>query len=145
MPGKLNDKGQEVLDPNPVVLSVGPRPLTMAEKIQRMVRVQLSEMSESQGNESFKEFNDFECDDDWAETDHISGHEVQEMSEEFPDEARLATTGQSEATPSGETSEASVDPNGQNEGAQGNLTPEEQRTFVQLLTKVYGSPPDNNQ
>ena len=142
---ELNEKGQEVLDNKPVVLDVSPRPLPLVDRIKQAVRHELSEKARNSGYESFEEANDFDIEDEFAEMDHISGYEVEEMTEEFPNEARLASTGQSEATPTGAASEADPDPDVHNEGAQRNLTPEEQRTFVQLLTKVYGPPPDNNQ
>ena len=142
---KLNEKGQEVLDPTPVVLDVGPRPLPLVDRIKRAVKHELSEMAQNTGYESFEEANDFDIEDQFSETDHISGYEVVEMQEEEPDEARLATTGQSEATPQGaasdnqeiETDLSKVEPN--------KLTDFEQQIYDRLHKKIHGSPPDNNQ
>lgn len=65
MEGKLDKNGHEVLDPNPMEIPAGfRRPPTMKELIQRVVRVQLSEQAQMEGNESFAEADDFVVGDD---------------------------------------------------------------------------------
>ncbi len=78
---KLNTKGQEENDPTPMALPIGYEyPETLDQKIQRMVRVGLSDHAEQNNRDTFEEANDFEVDDDPYEP--TSPHEV-ELDEEI--------------------------------------------------------------
>lgn len=63
--GRLNDAGQETLDPRPMEIPAGfKRPETTAEIIQRLVRREVSEAASAGGHETFEEASDFEVEDD---------------------------------------------------------------------------------
>lgn len=61
----LNERGHEINDPNPMV-----RPIhlkmeeSLAEKIKRMVKYELSQAASEQGHESFEEADDFDIEDE---------------------------------------------------------------------------------
>lgn len=63
---RLNDKGQEIPDPNPIEIPAGfKRPETLAEQVRRLVRSETfaNEMNAA-GMETFEESEDFEIDDE---------------------------------------------------------------------------------
>lgn len=74
--------GREVLNPLPMTVDVTPRPPTLQEQIQRLLRVELAAQAKSQGYETFEESVDFDIEDD--EEAILSGFEVKEMIEEEP-------------------------------------------------------------
>jgi len=59
----LNERGQEELYSIPTFISTGPRPLSITEQIQRLMRVEISRQAAEQGYESFEESDDFEDDE----------------------------------------------------------------------------------
>lgn len=64
-PGRLDELGREVPDPTRLSLPSGfKRPETLAEQVQRLVRVQVSREAENAGYETFEESEDFELPDD---------------------------------------------------------------------------------
>lgn len=66
--GRLNDAGQETLDPRPVEIPAGfKRPETTTEIMQRLIRTTLSEQASERGEETFEEANDFEVEDETFE------------------------------------------------------------------------------
>lgn len=72
---------QEIPDPTPMEIPVGYRmPMSLAEQIKAMVRTQLSQQAEAQGEETFEEADDFEIDEDPSP---ISQYEMQDMAPEF--------------------------------------------------------------
>jgi len=63
--GRHNEKGEEILDPTPMALTVGfTRPLTLEERIASMVRGEMSLASQKAGFETFEDANDFDVDDE---------------------------------------------------------------------------------
>lgn len=80
----LGPGGREYVNPLPMHIDVTPRPPTLQEQIQRLLRVELAAQAKSQGNETFEEFTDFDVDDD---PEILSGYEVHEMVDEVPHEA----------------------------------------------------------
>lgn len=74
---KLNERGQEVLDPTPMAIPVGfERPLTLQEQIRRLMRVEYDRMRAVSGDdlETPEEADDFDVGDDY-DIDPVSGHE----------------------------------------------------------------------
>ncbi len=64
----LDAKGREVPNPKPMVLHPGiPRPATLQEQIQRVMRGELSNQAQQQGMDTFEEANDFNVKDDFDE------------------------------------------------------------------------------
>jgi len=61
---ELDELGREINNPNPAFISVGPKPLTITEQIQRLLRVELSRQAQEQGFETFEESDDLEVEDD---------------------------------------------------------------------------------
>lgn len=62
---RLNARGQEIPDPEPMVMPAGfRRPETLAEQVQRLVRTHISREAELAGAETFEESEDFDVDDD---------------------------------------------------------------------------------
>lgn len=66
----LNEKGQEVLDPNPLVIPAGfERPLTLQEQIRRLMRTEYQQLLQTGADpndiESPEEAEDFDVDDDF--------------------------------------------------------------------------------
>lgn len=63
---RLDEFGREILDPTPVSIPAGfKRPETMEERVQRLVRTQLSAEAAAKGEETFEESEDFEVGDDF--------------------------------------------------------------------------------
>lgn len=70
----------EFPDPTPVEMPLGfKRPPSLQEEIQRLIRVQMSQLAQEDGYESFEEADDFEVDED---PDPLSPYEVVEMQPE---------------------------------------------------------------
>jgi len=85
--GKLFSKGDKV-DPRPLALPAGMElPETAEQKIERMIRTQLSRVAVESGEESFEDANDFDVDDD-DPTSHPTSHE---MASEFMEGIRNAS------------------------------------------------------
>lgn len=62
--GRLNEVGQEMLDPKPVALPIGYKnPPSLEERIRSMISVTLSRQAAEAGAESFDEANDFDVAD----------------------------------------------------------------------------------
>lgn len=75
---RIDKDGREVLDDTPVELPIGYRqPKPLDERIREMVRINLSQVAEEKGYETFSEANDFDVGDD----DHIDGLIVDEDDE----------------------------------------------------------------
>lgn len=61
----LDERGREIPDPKPMVHPLGIQVQeTLAEKIKRMVRFELSRAASEQGHESFEDADDFDVGDD---------------------------------------------------------------------------------
>lgn len=75
----LDEQGREVPNPKPLVLDVSPRPPSLQEQIQRLVRKEVSAQAELQEMETFEESQDFDIpgEDDLQ----MSGFEVMEDEE----------------------------------------------------------------
>lgn len=72
--GKLNDKGEEVLDNTPVAIPVRfQRVDSLTEQIRRVIREEASRRAEAAGFETFEEADDFYIEDDY---DPRSPHEL---------------------------------------------------------------------
>lgn len=66
---KLNERGHEILDPEPMAIPLGfKKPETLAEQIRRMVKTEMSQAAASQGQETFEEADDFDIGDDYDPT-----------------------------------------------------------------------------
>lgn len=60
----LDDKGHELVNPLPIEIPLGlSKPMSLQERIQRILRTELSAQAMAQGHESFEESNDFDVDD----------------------------------------------------------------------------------
>lgn len=63
---RLDERGHEIPDPNPVELPLGmKRPETLAEQVQRLVRTSMSAHAAMHGMETFEEAEDLEVDEDF--------------------------------------------------------------------------------
>lgn len=62
---RLDAQGREILDPTPVAIPAGfKEPMSLEERIQRIIRTEVSRAAENQGMETFEESEDFEVDDE---------------------------------------------------------------------------------
>lgn len=62
---KLDEKGHEIPDPNPVAMPAGfKHPESLQNQIQRLVRGQISEAADAAGFETFEDAEDFDVDDE---------------------------------------------------------------------------------
>lgn len=92
---RLNEKGQEVLDPNPVAVPVGFRkPPSLHEMIAKYVRA-ASEDAKNRDMDTFEEADDFEVGDDYdpqspweMEFDPLLGKEVTRAEKAYLDQQR---------------------------------------------------------
>ena len=88
---KLDESGRELLNPNQVEIPVHmDRPPTLQERIQRLMRVELSKQAQAQEMETFEDANDFDIDDE--DPDPVSPYEVHEMIEEEIKEKKTPLT-----------------------------------------------------
>lgn len=60
----LNEFGQEVPDPTPVVIRVKNRRISQFSEVRDYIRRELSQQAENIGHETFEEANDFDVPDD---------------------------------------------------------------------------------
>lgn len=75
--------GVELHNPTPVAIPAGHQaPESLEQRIQRVLRTELSRQAGDQGHETFDEANDFDVPEE--DTDPISQYEVNEMVEEQP-------------------------------------------------------------
>lgn len=80
---QYDSEGREIPDPRPMAVPFGwDRPLTLAEQIKRMVRVELSREAAANELESFEEADDFDVDEDMPE--FTSAYEVRDLIPEEP-------------------------------------------------------------
>lgn len=64
MNSRLNDRGEEILDPTPVTRAIGfTRPVSTLDEMRRMYRIVQEEAIRNQA-ETPEEFNDFDIDED---------------------------------------------------------------------------------
>lgn len=90
MNDRQDARGWETLDPSPMA-----RPLhipvaeSLAQKIQRMVRYELSQSAAEQGHETFEEADDFEVGEDADEL--RSPYELSDSNFEEPDERQSSS------------------------------------------------------
>lgn len=81
MPIKFDARGREIPDPKPMELVPGAyMPESLQSMMQRMIRDYVSAHAVEQGEESFEEANDFDCDDSEFD-DPLTKYE--EMGDEF--------------------------------------------------------------
>lgn len=88
----FDERGREIPDPTPVAMPAGvgqPEPLHVT--IKRMIRNEMSQFADSQGQETFEEANDFDVDD---EDEMRSNYEFDEMAEDFPIDRLSESSGQ---------------------------------------------------
>lgn len=79
----LTPDGREINNPTPLVCHTGlNKPLTLDERVEKMLSIKLSQHNKRLGGESIEEATDFEVDDDF-ETEPVSDCEFTEMQEEF--------------------------------------------------------------
>lgn len=74
---RLNEKGQEVLNPKPLAIPLGfQRPPTLQEQVRRLMRYEYNLMKQATGDdiETPEEADDFDVGDDF-DIDPVSGHE----------------------------------------------------------------------
>lgn len=76
----IGEDGLEYCNPNPMVVDVGPKRLSLEEQIERILRREISRVAYKEGLETFEEANDFEVPDE--DPLPMSGFEFEEMKEE---------------------------------------------------------------
>lgn len=76
----LNSEGQEKNNPVPLFADVTPRPPSITEQIQRLLKTELSKQAMAQGYETFEESDDFSDE----EMDDAPDSRFQEMVEDVP-------------------------------------------------------------
>ena len=115
--GKLNELGQEMIDPRPMEINVTPKTVSVRDEVRRLLRTELAHQALEQGFESFEESQDFDIDDEELEPDTpytlaedeypLQGHEtVNDQKERLAEEPEPAL-GRGEAEPDpAKTSEA---------------------------------------
>lgn len=74
----LNEKGQEVPDPTPIVVRFKSRVITEFDRVREFIQRELSESAGRAGAETFEEANDFDVEDDMFP---VSPHEYAEDTE----------------------------------------------------------------
>lgn len=106
---QFNERGEELCDPTPLEIPIGAqRPESLTDQIRRMIRNEMSEQAEEEGNESFREANDFEVAEEDDPEAYLSPYEVVGMQEEILDE-------QERSDESAEDSGGSADGKGRSE------------------------------
>lgn len=81
---EFDELGREIPDPRPLEIPAGfKKPESITDIIQRLVRTQLSQRAQEEGNETWEEANDFDMDDDDPDS-LFTPYELQEMQEERP-------------------------------------------------------------
>lgn len=78
----ISEDGLELLNPNPLVVDIGPKRLTLQDQIRRILKHEISKSAYKEGLETFEEANDFDVPDEDPEP--LSGFEYEEM---VPDSA----------------------------------------------------------
>lgn len=84
---ELDENGKELLNPVPLFIDVTPRPPTLQEQIQTLMRVELSRRAAEMGHETIEEANDFFIEGDFEGDEEITIHELGRMMAEDPDRA----------------------------------------------------------
>ena len=56
----IDEKGREINNPVPLVIDVGPRPLTLREQIKRLIVEEGDFLAKMEGTETFEEADDFD-------------------------------------------------------------------------------------
>lgn len=75
-------QGREIPDPVPIAVPAGlKRPESLTEQIRRLIRVDMSQQAQDNGEESFEEANDFDIDDEDPEAT-FSKYEISDMAPE---------------------------------------------------------------
>lgn len=95
---EFDERGREILNPEPVSVTVDRKPLSMHERVRRMVRYELSQRARENGMETFDEANDFDTDEDSFDSPEPETR-YQQVVEEYV-----------EAAPSGEGESEDVTP-----------------------------------
>ncbi len=94
----LDEKGRELLNPNPLYVEVGPRRLTLQEQIRRVLHTEISRQAYDQGFESFEESEDFDIEDEFDLEPDSSYEEVIEEEFDLP-EVEPEVTAPADPTP----------------------------------------------
>lgn len=72
---KLNERGHEILDPNPVEIPVGfHQPPTLEARMRALIRTEMSQLAAQKGEETFEEADDFDIGDDFDPTSPYEQH-----------------------------------------------------------------------
>lgn len=80
---RLNREGPEVPDPTPIEIPAQHhRPESLTNQMRRLIRQELSQAAQAEGQESFDEFDDLDVDED--EPDLTTPYTVIEMRDEDP-------------------------------------------------------------
>lgn len=103
---KYNELGQQIPDQTPIEVPLGfQKPETIEQKMQRLIRTEISARAEEHGMESFEEADDFDVPDD--EDDNMdlweSQYQMTEMQEQYfeiPPSARPVEQSSSTGDPS---------------------------------------------
>ena len=77
----LDERGREMPNPLPLNVDVTPRPPTLQEQIQRLMRYELSKQARMQERETFDEADDFDVQDEFDMDEPLSQYSL--MREEF--------------------------------------------------------------
>lgn len=78
----LTEDGKEIIDPLPLFQAVTPRPLTIKEQIQRLMKVELSRQAGEAGMETIEEANDFDVEDEFDSDEPLGNYVL--MEDELP-------------------------------------------------------------
>lgn len=106
---ELDPKGHELLNPKPMFLECGlEAPLTLQQRIQRILKRELSAQAEMQGRETFEESNDFDVSDDFDSPEIQSKYDL--VEEEFPSDIAQPPAEDPEGTPPPPSPEDPVEP-----------------------------------
>ncbi len=78
----IDDRGREVNNPKPIHIAGEARPPTLQERIQRVMRQELSKEAAAQEMETFEESQDFDVDDEFEVDEPYTPYQI--MEEEIP-------------------------------------------------------------
>lgn len=76
----IGEDGLEYPNPNPLVVDVGPKRLSLRDQVKRILREEVSKEAYKQGFETFDEANDFDVEDE--DPLPLSGFEHQDLVED---------------------------------------------------------------
>lgn len=76
---ELAEDGSELNNPTPDELLVNPSPLTLEQKMKRIIQVEMSKQAEEQGFETFEEADDFDVEDPWEVRQFVNQYDLDDV------------------------------------------------------------------